>query len=75
MATHCDKLIFTAAAIALVSLVTSFASAAAEVSEETLQSISTPDTVETRIGMLHFRNGAPDAATIDAVCECEASLR
>lgn len=41
-------------------------SASAQVSEETLRSISTPDTVKSRIGTLHFADGAPDADTAAA---------
>ena len=39
----------------------------AQVSEETLQSISTPDKVETRIGTLDFKDGAPSKETLDKV--------
>ena len=39
----------------------------AQVSEETLQSISTPDKVETRIGTLEFKDGAPSKATLEKV--------
>jgi len=38
--------------------------ARAEVSQETLQSISTPDTVETPIGKLEFFDGVPTDATV-----------
>lgn len=41
--------------------------AAAEVSQETLDSISTPDKVETSIGTLEFKDGAPSAATAQTV--------
>ncbi len=41
--------------------------AGAQVSEETLQSISTPDKVETRLGPLGFRDGAPNPATVARV--------
>jgi hypothetical protein len=37
--------------------------AAAQVSKETLRSLSTPDRVETSIGTLEFEDGAPSAAT------------
>ena len=39
----------------------------AQVSEETLSSISTPAKVETRIGTLDFKDGAPSKATLDKV--------
>jgi hypothetical protein len=41
--------------------------AAAEVSSETLKSISTPDKLETRLGTLDFKDGAPSAATVAKV--------
>ena len=41
--------------------------ASAQVSEEALQSISTPASVETRIGTLDFKDGAPSAETAAAV--------
>jgi hypothetical protein len=41
--------------------------AAAQVSNETLQSLSTPDQVETSIGTLEFDDGAPTAATAQTV--------
>jgi hypothetical protein len=42
-------------------------SAGAQVSNETLQSISTPDKVETRLGPLGFKDGAPNPATVARV--------
>ncbi|MGB5831662.1 MAG: DUF1254 domain-containing protein [Thiohalocapsa sp.] len=39
----------------------------AQVSEETVQAISTPDSVETSIGTLTFQDGLPDAATLKTV--------
>jgi hypothetical protein len=45
-----------------------FASVAqGQVSEESLRSISTPSSVETRIGTLDFKDGAPSAETATAV--------
>jgi hypothetical protein len=41
--------------------------AAAQVSQKTLQSISTPDKVETRLGTLEFKAGAPSVATAEKV--------
>ena len=38
-----------------------------QVSPETLKSISTPNRVETQIGPLEFKDGAPSAATIQKV--------
>ena len=38
--------------------------ARAQVSPQTLQSISTPDKVETRLGTLDFTDGAPSADTV-----------
>jgi hypothetical protein len=43
--------------------------AGAQVSKETLDSLSTPDRVETRIGTLEFRDGAPSAATAQKVSD------
>lgn len=43
------------------------AAAQADVSADALSSISTPDTVETRIGTLKFKDGAPAAETSSAV--------
>jgi hypothetical protein len=40
-------------------------SAQAQVSEQTMQSISTPDMVESRLGALEFKDGAPSAATVE----------
>jgi len=42
-------------------------SARAEVSEQTMQSIETPDTIETRLGTLEFKDGAPSAETVEKV--------
>jgi len=41
--------------------------AIAQVSEETMQSISTPDRVESRLGTLEFKDGAPSAATLEKI--------
>ena len=41
--------------------------AAAQVSAETLKSISTPDTVETRMGALDFADGMPSRGTVDKI--------
>jgi hypothetical protein len=43
--------------------------AGAEVSKETLESLSTPDQVETSIGTLEFDDGAPSAATAQTVAD------
>ena len=37
------------------------------VSSETLQSISTPERLETRLGMLEFRDGVPSGETVNTV--------
>ena len=54
-------LLATALTLALAPL------ASAQVSEEALASISTPDRVESRIGRLDFTDGAPNAETAAAV--------
>ena len=48
---------------AIVALALSGGAAIAQVSQQTLQSLSTPDKLETRIGTLEFKNGAPSAKT------------
>jgi hypothetical protein len=48
---------------------------AAQVSEETLKSLSTPDTVETRIGTLEFKDGAPGVDTAEKVYDALAFTR
>jgi len=53
------------AAAALLAL--NPAAVTAQVSEESLQSVSTPDSVESRIGTLKFKDGAPDEETAAAV--------
>ncbi len=45
--------------VALAALATFATPATAQVSKETLESISTPDKVETSIGTLEFPDGAP----------------
>jgi hypothetical protein len=42
-------------------------SARAQVSQQTLQSLSTPDKVESRIGTLEFKDGGPSADTVEKV--------
>jgi len=50
-------------------------SATAEVSEETIKSMSTPDRMETGIGTLEFRDGAPTAKTSETVYDTLAFTR
>jgi hypothetical protein len=50
----------------LVSL-TLAASARAQVSEQTLRSLSAPDKIETHLGTLEFKDGAPSAETVEKV--------
>jgi hypothetical protein len=54
-------------ALTFGAMLTGFGSAAAQVSQETLRSISTPDKVETRIGTLQFKDGVPGKETSAAV--------
>ncbi|MGR3487633.1 DUF1254 domain-containing protein [Pseudooceanicola nanhaiensis] len=57
-----------AAGLSLVAAQSGFAPGAqAQVSAETLAAISTPDSVETRLGPLAFTDGAPSADTATAV--------
>ena len=57
------KSILWAAAIVLVSLIGTVRTAVAQVSQETLDSLSAPDKIETSIGTLEFKDGAPSADT------------
>jgi hypothetical protein len=56
-----------AVAIALGAVLTSSGPATAEVSQQTLESLSTPDKVETSIGTLEFKDGAPTVETAEKV--------
>ncbi len=42
-------------------------SAQGEVSNETIKSLGAPDKIETRVGTLEFKNGAPTAETAQTV--------
>ncbi len=55
---------FTVLLTAAVLILPCLEVARAEVSQETLKSISTPDTVETPIGKLQFYDGVPTDATV-----------
>ena len=55
------------AAAVVAGLLAVAGTAYAQVSEETVNSLVTPDTVETRIGTLEFKDGAPDPETAAAV--------
>jgi hypothetical protein len=61
------KSIPSAATIALVSFLASFGPATAEVSEETLKSLSAPDKIETNIGTLEFQDGVPSDETASKI--------
>jgi len=63
----CAESIPSAATIALVSLLASLGPATAEVSEETLKSLSAPDKIETNIGTLEFQDGVPSDETASKV--------
>lgn len=65
----------TAAATLLAGLLCVPGYALAQVSEETLQSISTPESVETRIGTLEFKDGVPTAETAEKVYDTLAFTR
>ena len=54
---------FTFITLVAAALVTSLTPAQARVSNETLKSLSAPDSVETRIGRLDFKDGVPSAET------------
>jgi hypothetical protein len=51
------------AVLGLVLIVPRTLPAGAQVSDETLRSISTPDKVEARLGALEFKDGVPSKAT------------
>ncbi|MGK9167630.1 hypothetical protein KXR53_15100 [Inquilinus limosus] len=51
----------------LAFLVAQTTIAAAQVSDETVRSLSAPDRVETRIGTLEFKDGVPSVATAQTV--------
>ena len=57
----------SASAIALLVFFSGYGSATAEVSEETLKSLSAPDKIETSAGTLEFKDGAPTAETAEKV--------
>ncbi len=57
----------TQSILALIAGAVLATTATAQVSEETLDSISTPDQVETSIGTLEFMDGAPTPETAEAV--------
>jgi len=65
----------TVTAVALALTFAGPGSAAAQVSDETIQSLSTPDRVETRIGTLEFEDGAPSAETARTVYDTLAFTR
>jgi len=54
-------------AIALLSLIVSPGAAMAQVSQETMDSLSTPESVETSIGTLKFKDGAPTLESAEKV--------
>lgn len=49
--------------------------ASAQVSQETVQSLSAPDRIETRIGTLEFKDGVPTAETAEKVYDTLAFTR
>jgi len=61
--------------IAVVLLLSGSASVMAQVSQETLESLSTPDKVETSIGTLEFKDGAPSVETAEKVYDALAFTR
>jgi hypothetical protein len=53
--------------VAMIAALTAATPGSAQVSSETPKSLSTPNKVETRIGTLDFRDGAPSKETVDRV--------
>ncbi|MGH0029322.1 MAG: DUF1254 domain-containing protein [Myxococcota bacterium] len=51
----------------VTALILSLPAASEEIPPEVLQSLSTPDTVETSLGTLSFTDGAPSAETVETV--------
>ena len=64
-----------AAAVTILCLLSSFGARAAEVSPETLKSLSAPDKIETSIGTLEFKDGVPSDATAAKVYNTLAFTR
>jgi hypothetical protein len=62
-------------AVTALMVATAVHAASAEVSSKTLQSISTPDKVETRIGRLEYKDGAPSVETARKVFDALAFTR
>jgi hypothetical protein len=68
----------TPSCLLLVGIATALAiihPAAAQVSQETLESLSTPDKVDTSIGTLEFKDGAPSVETAAKVYDALAFTR
>jgi hypothetical protein len=63
--TQHQKVVTAAAVLALIG--TTMTASAQKMKTDIPQSITTPDTVETRLGTLKFRDGLPDDATIQKV--------
>jgi hypothetical protein len=55
------------AAGALLSLIVNPGAVIAQVSQKTIESLSTPDSVETSIGTLEFKDGAPTVESAEKV--------
>lgn len=62
-------------AIAVLAFLTGYRPATAEVSEETLKSLSAPDQVETSAGTLKFKDGVPTVETAEKVYDALAFTR
>lgn len=62
-----NRLVGTISLFAACALLSFVQLAAAEVSSETLKSLSAPDKIETRIGTLDFKDGAPSKETAEKV--------
>jgi hypothetical protein len=58
---------FIAAAAVLALIVATMTASAQKMKTDIPQSITTPDSVETRLGTLKFRDGFPDDATVEKV--------
>ena len=62
-------------AVAIACCLLATGPASAQVSQETLESITTPDKVETSIGTLNFMDGAPSPETAQKVYDYLDTMR
>ena len=61
------RLAVTTVALGAALMLSAPLPAAAQVSEATIKSLSAPDKIDTRIGMLEFKDGVPSGKTAQTV--------